>query len=107
MAITVGGTTITFNDGSTQSTAGSALGVGQSWQSVSRSSGTTYTNSTGKPIQVMITVAAGQAANFFVGGFSSGSIGTYGADVNSISFIVPVSATYGFTGSYTYFFELS
>jgi hypothetical protein len=30
----------------------SGIGVGQTWQSVSRSSGTTYYNTTGKPIMI-------------------------------------------------------
>ena len=41
---------ITFSDATVQTTAFYGVGVGQTWQTVSRSFGTTYTNSTGKPI---------------------------------------------------------
>lgn len=59
MTLRFNGTTgvITFNDGTTQSTAPvGGIGVGQTWQNVttSRTQGVTYTNSTGKPIMVMI-----------------------------------------------------
>lgn len=77
-----------------------SIGVGQTWQDVggSRVLGTTYTNSTGKPIQVHVT------------GYTSA--GTIGFQINSVTYqsytytsngyicfsvIVPPSATYGLT----------
>lgn len=57
MAITVSGTTITFNDGTTQTTAATTpVGAGQTWQNVSASrvNGTTYQNTTGRAIMVSL-----------------------------------------------------
>lgn len=98
MPVTINATSgITFNDSSVQGTA--ALGYGQTWQNVagSRSSGVTYTNSTGRPIQVSVgtTFAANARVGASVGGVTVGSIGvaTAGGDVSNI-FTVPVGATY-------------
>ena len=47
------GTAVNAGDAITKSAAeGQMLGVGQTWQLVTRTAGTTYTNSTGKPIQL-------------------------------------------------------
>jgi hypothetical protein len=91
------------------------LGVSQSWQNVtgSRSSGTTYTNSTGKPIQVMITtykVGSSASTDFYVGGVYIGQ--TDGAGTNDVgnytttSFIVPDSTTYSVSGDFQVWAEL-
>lgn len=56
MAVTVNGLNgLTFNNGSTQNVG--AVGTGQTWQNVasSRTTNTSYTNSTGKPILVNIS----------------------------------------------------
>jgi hypothetical protein len=64
MATTLTSTGITFPDSTTQTTAasggGSSIGVDQTWQDVtgSRSLNTTYTNDTGKPIQVTASIQA-------------------------------------------------
>ena len=64
------------------------LGVGQTWQNVtaSRALGTTYTNSTGKPIMVG------------VGCYSAGIAGTVQPTVNGI--VLPSGADYGEGGVY-------
>lgn len=69
------------------------IGVGQTWHIVSRSSGTTYTNSTGRPIAVYISFAYAIWARFYVGGVEIGYISNteYGY---SISAIVPPGSTY-------------
>ena len=84
------------------------LGDGQTYQDVtsSRSAGTQYTNSTGKPIFVQIRGSTGGnnlgAIYATVGGVSisifaaDGSAGTYAAVGN---FIVPTGATYSVTFS--------
>ena len=81
------------------------LGVGQTWQDVtsSRSSGVTYTNNTGKPIQVIIQVTANNISEtntLVVGGvvLVNGDLGV-GGMANTLSFIVPPSSTYIFTTS--------
>ena len=79
------------------------IGVGQSWQSVSRSLGTTYTNTTGRPIQVAASVQ--NTATAVVGGvtiFNSYTVSCCGVPQISyfpLSFIVPAGATYKITGS--------
>lgn len=70
-----------------QVTGRNALGSGQTWQAVSRSVGTSYTNTTGKPIQILIsgTVSSvnGYAA-LVIGGVNVG----YTAQVANASYIV-------------------
>ena len=91
-----------------------SIGIGQTWQDVSSSrvSGTTYTNSTGKPIMVVcggnqidslseLTVIVGGITLPYVGGGAGGDSRRSVA----LSFIVPNGATYtmtyraGITGS--------
>ena len=88
--------------------ASGGLGVGQTWQDVksSRALGTTYTNSTPKPIEVYVRCDAGLSYGAYVTGYV-GSIevalnrdnGSAGASVvwPTISFIVPPSQTYRVT----------
>ena len=54
MAVTLSGTTITFNDSTTQTS--SAVGFGQTWQNLSSSrvNGTSYQNTTGRVIMVSL-----------------------------------------------------
>jgi len=79
------------------------IGVGQTWQSVSRSLGTTYTNTTGRPIQVAASVQ--NTASAVVGGvtiFNSYTVSCCGVPQISyfpLSFIVPAGATYKINGS--------
>jgi hypothetical protein len=74
------------------------IGVGQAWQDVkaSRAFNTTYTNNTGKPIQVWCTVVGGTSPNF---GFNLNGIGTLlfngnSGQVTSGYVIVPNGHTY-------------
>ena len=86
--------------GGTGTTTG-GLGVGQSWSDVSgsRSANTTYTNSTGKPIQVNVWGGGGNGlvVSLTVGSVLVGQVGGNG-DVSShkvfVSAIVPAGATY-------------
>lgn len=91
---------ITFPSTSVQGDAGT--GYGQTWQSVtgSRTSGTTYTNSTTKPIFVSISGqgnSTGGSITVVVAGVTI-AITTYSTNFGgppiSTSFIVPVGATY-------------
>lgn len=79
------------------------LGVGQSWQNMtaSRVSGQTYTNNTGKPIQVVISVFStnNPESNVLnVGGVTlfDGDLGV-GGMVSIQSFVVPSGVSYSFT----------
>lgn len=76
------------------------IGSGQNWQNVlaSRASGTTYTNTTGRPIMVNITVGLdnGEVATITV----DGVVAAYASQVNvsasnyPMSVIVPAGSTY-------------
>jgi hypothetical protein len=85
----------------------SGLGVGQSWQTPSRSVNTTYTNSTGKPIAVAVNVFGnntttqsglrvdGSAIDFT--GFEGGGTYTY-----MFQAVVPNGSTYEFDANSGY-----
>ena len=70
----------------------SGIGVGQSWTNVasSRALSTTYTNSTGKPIEVS------------VGGYSNGASGGYMSCTINGSIAVPFVSWYSAGGSYPF-----
>ena len=97
--------TITLPDGTgTVALTSNVIGVSQTWTDVtaSRSTGTTYTNSTGKPIQVsimsIITGAVSGNTNWFeVGGVTVARAGGSGSTANMPAYvyaIVPDGATY-------------
>ena len=78
------------------------LGHNQTRQDVtaSRSSGVTYTNSTGKPIEVKLSVGAdvtGGAYSYTVAGITTNS--SIYAHLVSVTFIVQNGATYSFTNA--------
>ena len=77
----------------TATNAVNVIGVGQTWQNVagSRSSGTNYTNSTGKPIMVSITSIG--TARITVGGVVAAQSGINNA-TSQICVIVPNGTTY-------------
>jgi len=92
-------------------TAMSSLGYGQVWTDVSgsRSSGTTYYNTTGKPISVMINVSSGGSASITI--TVSGVVAFFTQITNANpggSAIIPPGASYVATlsGSTTYWTEL-
>jgi hypothetical protein len=80
------------------------IGVGQTWQDVkaSRSSGVTYTNSTGKPIFASASVGfSGNATiDAYVGGVYMGTTGvvTSGGTVQ-MCILIPNGSTYSFTSN--------
>ncbi|NCX56731.1 MAG: hypothetical protein EBW87_05985, partial [Burkholderiaceae bacterium] len=77
------------------------LTVGQTWQSVSRSNGTTYTNSTGRAIAVAISCwSSNQTGYFYING-SSLFLGLGRSsyfDTLPLFAIVPAGATYSTSG---------
>lgn len=87
------------------------VGIGQSWTNVggSRSSGTTYTNSTGRPIQLMVatdntgntTYGSGGSAKFFINGNNVGeSFCSNAANIGGLfQAIIPNGATYQVSAS--------
>ncbi len=85
------------------------LGYGQTWQDVfsSRASGTTYTNSTTKPIMVAITTYdISSNTTLLVSGIQVGGTGGVNGQNNQLTAIVPVGATYVCTGGITHWAEL-
>lgn len=75
----------------------SVWGNAQTWQNVtsSRSLGTTYTNSTGAPIQVAVgCVGSSAIAQLTIGGVNCGQVGTSGGTRAQLTGIVPNGATY-------------
>lgn len=82
----------------------SGLGVGQVWVDVtsSRSSGTTFTNTTARPIAVNITQASASATTLKVevGGVLIHDMATSSSGTRSnASFVVPVGSTYKVTAT--------
>ena len=87
-------------------TTSSTFGVGQTVQNVtaSRALGTTYTNSTGKPILISVTVVGindSTATTLTVDGVAAAIVvdsNRYGQAKN-ICYVIPPSSTYSVTGS--------
>jgi hypothetical protein len=87
----------------------SSIGYGQTWQAVTRSPGTTYFNTTGKPIVLATTWtvnATGGQVIYTINGFAA-SIGfvvnpTGGFFTGGANAIIPVGASYVFSGPGTY-----
>jgi len=78
-----------------------SIGVGQTWQDVtsSRSSGVTYTNSTGKPITAVVNIrdyGNNHPASGFIGAIRVIYIYDLGAGGESYTFIIPAGSTYQF-----------
>tara|TARA_R110000822_G_scaffold182404_3_gene321991 strand:- start:2235 stop:2549 length:315 start_codon:yes stop_codon:yes gene_type:complete len=83
--------------GSDNFDSSSLIGVGQTWEAVtgSRSLGTTYTNSTGKPIHVLVTITAGGGiSDLTVGGVLIAKFETQSTVYTQCGFIVPDGVTY-------------
>jgi hypothetical protein len=82
----------------TATSAANAIGVGQTWQDVSgsRSSGTTYTNSTGRPIFVSVRMDRDDGQlDLTVDGLMVGRSGTTPGPVYyTLTAIVPAGSTY-------------
>lgn len=82
--------------------AGSGLGYGQTWQNVkaSRAVGTVYTNSTGKPIVILVTASTSandrmNGVNIHVNGVVIATSMTYGNGAKApVSAVIPHGSTY-------------
>lgn len=81
----------------------SPMGVGQTWQDLtgSRTWATTYTNTTGRPIQISINtrdpVSGNLGANLYVSGVKIANFYLSGASQATVTAIVPPGATYQLT----------
>ena len=97
MAVTINGTNgITFNNSSVQAYASGLGSNTQTWQDVtaSRSLSTTYTNSTGYPIQIAFMTSSGTSCVVTVGGVAITQGGAYSSAYGTMFVIVPNGATY-------------
>ncbi|MHB7673562.1 phage tail protein [Providencia stuartii] len=82
--------------------AGSGLGYGQTWQNVkaSRAVGTVYTNSTGKPIVLLVTASTSandrmNGVNIHINGVVIATSMTYGNGAKApVSAVIPHDSTY-------------
>ena len=116
LAATYGGTGLTSpgTSGNVLTSNGSAwtttaptippsLGVGQTWtvfNSTTRAFGTTYTNSTGKPIYVIVSSSNGYSLTAYVDGVAIGSTASGNSAVAlGMSWIVPNGSTYSLSSS--------
>jgi hypothetical protein len=86
---------VTFPSTSVQGDAG--IGYGQTWQVVtgSRAYGTTYTNSTGKPIQIL--VANSTYSSYISISINGSTITSGGIGGGNLSTIIPNGSTYNVT----------
>ena len=75
------------------STSYAGLGSGQTWQAVSRSLGTTYTNGAGRPIQVSIYFLGSSGSEFRVNGLTIASNSSQTGWM-TVSEVIPPNATY-------------
>jgi len=99
MPTTLGSTTITFGDGTTQSSAAGLLGAsGTTIQAPGRAAGTTYTNSTGKAIFVTVSCGGAGVGNFYVNGILSQYSNQDAYPRVCMCAIVPRGATYSYSG---------
>jgi len=81
--------------------AASSLGYGQTWQTVTRTSGVTYTNSTGRPIQ-FVAIGNGSGAaqfNMTIDGYAFPQVVQSSGGVLSVlaSYVIPPGKTYVYT----------
>lgn len=87
---------VTSVNGSTGAVTVASLGVGQTWQNMtsSRSVGTSYTNSTGKPIAVAVFLSGLGWAQIEINGVSTSRCHGDQSQYGSLFGIVPPGATY-------------
>jgi hypothetical protein len=89
-----------------------SLGYGQTWQSVTRTSGVTYYNTTGKPIMLMVTLNPSSTCIPTVNGVNISGSGSYADNSGQVavtgSWIIPPNASYliTITGTTRGVFEL-
>jgi hypothetical protein len=88
----------------------SSLGYGQTWQTVTRTSGTTYYNTTGKPIKWVPVINSSTTMTLTIGGVSLGPFnsGTTVSMFAPLPFEVGIGVAYSYTisGSISGTYEL-
>ena len=87
-------------------TDASQLGIGQSWQGVARSAGTTYYNTTDKPIVFRYQVTASSASTVTINGVAMSSGATVTGQSSLVTHIIPPGASYSFSPGAADIYEL-
>jgi hypothetical protein len=91
-------------------TAVQPIGVGQTWQvlTASRAAGTTYTNTTGRPIVVSVNVTLNGTVELTVGGViaARGQYWTNYSTTGQLSAVVPDGLTYSVSAGLVNWYEL-
>lgn len=87
------------------------LGVGQTWQNVSasRAASVTYTNTTGRPIQISVGLngAGPGSRTLTIGGIGfARTLPDAASSGVHFDLTIPTGATYSFNGTFTYWFKL-
>jgi hypothetical protein len=77
----------------------SSLGYGQTWQTVTRTSGVTYYNTTGRPIFAIFVALAGLSTSCVVNGVTVYNASNGANSAESVSVIIPVGASYSVTAT--------
>lgn len=72
----------------------SSIGYGQTWQSVTRTSGTTYYNTTGKPITLVVQINISSASNVTVNGVLISLLSAPASTYGSLTTVIPPGASY-------------
>lgn len=93
------GHTLVQGSGGQALTAMSSLGYGQTWQHVTRTSGVTYYNTTGRAIVFFALWTVSQTGQIIVNGVTLYACATDGSSTSSASIIIPVSASYSYSGT--------
>jgi len=85
-------------------TAMGSIGYGQTWQSVTRNTGTVYYNTTGKPIYLSARMAASSSLTMNIGGEGFTAVAVPAASSQEQGFIVPPNSAYSatYTGTLTF-----
>ena len=79
----------------------SSIGYGQTWQTVTRTSGTTYYNTTGKPIFWLVQVNYGVSLSVVVNGVTLVTESLYTSILAPLTILIPINAAYSVTGTIT------
>jgi len=77
----------------------SSIGYGQTWQTVTRASGTTYYNTTGKPISLIVRLTGSVSETVTINGFTFNGSATNAGASQECFFLIPVGASYSISGS--------
>jgi len=85
----------------------SSFGYGQTWQTVTRTSGTTYYNTTGKPIFIAYTKSTTGSCELIINGVTvANAFGNSGVALGMASAAIPVGASYSLNATATTVCEL-